>query len=186
MRILMMGNSFTYYHDMPKMLERILGEEVVASTQGGAWLRDHLDPASELNAAFLKLKEEKWDYIVLQEQSKAPIFAPKTFQRSVRGLCELARSLGAKPLLYATWAYREGSEKLAETRMTYAEMDRALYESYHQAAQENGALIADVGKAFTALRDLANLYEDDDYHPSEAGSILAAQCIARVIEADCR
>jgi len=183
MRILMLGNSFTYYHDMPKMLQAILGAEVVSNTKGGAWLRDHLDPQSELSPGTLKaLREEKWDYVILQEQSKAPVFAKKTFHNSVRELCALARAAGAKPLLYATWAYRDGSEKLAETGLSYLQMDAALYESYHEAAKENDALIADVGKAFLALHGLAELYEDDDYHPSAAGSLVAAETIARAIE----
>lgn len=185
MRILMLGNSFTYFHDMPKMLAAILGEEVESNTKGGAFLSEQLDPNSELGARTLKaLREDRWDYVVLQEQSKAPIFAREGFYNSVKKLCELARAAGAKPLLYATWAYREGSEKLAGTELSFDEMNAGLYESYHQAAQDNGALIADVGKAFEALRGLANLYEDDDFHPSAAGSILAAETIARVIERD--
>lgn len=185
MRILMLGNSFTYYHDMPKMLQAILGEEVVSRTKGGAFLHEQFDVSSELGAGTMKLlTEEKWDYVVLQEQSKAPIFAKDDFHASVKQLCDLARKAGAKPLLYASWAYREGSEKLASTGLTCEEMFAGLYESYHQAAKDNDALIADVGKAFDALRGLPNLYEEDAFHPSEAGSILAAQTIARVIEAD--
>ncbi len=185
MRILMLGNSFTYYHDMPKMLAAILGEEVVSRTKGGAFLSEQLDVSTELGAGTMKLlTEEKWDYVVLQEQSKAPIFAREGFHESAKQLCDLAKKAGAKPLLYASWAYREGSEKLASTSLSYEEMSAGLYESYHQAAKDNGALIADVGKAFDALRGLANLYEEDAFHPSEAGSILAAETIARVIEAD--
>ncbi|MBR4081785.1 MAG: hypothetical protein IKK21_08390, partial [Clostridia bacterium] len=51
------------------------------------------------------------------------------------------------------------------------------------AAEVNGALIAEVGTAFTQMRGVVNLYEPDDYHPSEAGSVLAAAVIARAIEA---
>lgn len=185
MRILMLGNSFTYYHDMPKMLAAIMGEEVVAHTRGGAFLHEHLDSQAELGAKTLKaLKEEKWDYVVMQEQSKAPIFAKKDFMDSVGKLCTLIRENGAKPLLYATWAYREGSEKLESTGLSVPEMDRGLYNSYHEAAETNNALIADVGKAHTALRKYAELLEPDDFHPSAAGSILAAETIARVIEKD--
>lgn len=183
MRILMLGNSFTYFHDMPKMLATILGEEVVVHTRGGAFLHEHLDPQAELGSKTLKaLKEEKWDYVVMQEQSKAPIFAREDFQDSVRKLCALIRENGAQPLLYATWAYREGSEKLAGTELSFSEMDARLYDSYHAAAEENGTLIADVGKAFAAQRVFADLYEPDDFHPSAAGSILAAETIAREIE----
>ena len=61
-------------------------------------------------------------------------------------------------------------------------MDQGLYDSYHQAAEENGALVADVGKAFAAMDGLAELLEPDDFHPSEAGSVLAATVIARTIQ----
>ena len=68
--------------------------------------------------------------------------------------------------------------------MTYDEMDDALYAAYHKAADDNHALIADVGKAFTAVRYTVTPYEADDYHPSEAGSMLAAHVIAQTISKD--
>ena len=40
MRILMLGNSFTFYNDMPKTLAQLTGAEVVAHTRGGAGDRD--------------------------------------------------------------------------------------------------------------------------------------------------
>lgn len=185
MKILMLGNSFTYFHEMPKILAKIMDAEVVQHTRGGAFLHEHLDPNEELGAKTLKaLKEEKWDYVVMQEQSKAPIFSKEDFLTSVYNLTELIRENGAKPVLYATWAYREGSKKLADTLLSAEEMDKGLYESYHQAAAEGGTLIADVGKAFAAVREFVDLIEPDDFHPSAAGSILAAETIARVIEKD--
>jgi len=185
MRILMLGNSFTYYNDMPKILAAMLGEEVVSHTKGGAYLSEQLDPDSELGAKTLRaLKEERWDYVVLQEQSIAPVVRKEEFRESVRSLCTLIRASGAKPLLYASWAYQEGSEKLASTGMSFDEMHRALRASYHEAAGQNDALIADVGDSFAAVRGIVGLYVQDAYHPSEAGSVLAASVIARAIEAD--
>lgn len=70
MRILMLGNSFTYFHELPKMVAAMLKAEVVSHTRGGAWLSEQLDPETEMGAKTLKaLAEEKWDYVVLQEQS---------------------------------------------------------------------------------------------------------------------
>ena len=46
MRILMLGNSFTYYNDMPAMLAEITGAEVVQNTRGGARLKEQLSPNS--------------------------------------------------------------------------------------------------------------------------------------------
>ena len=71
--------------------------------------------------------------------------------------------------------------------MSYAEMDKAMYESYHKAGKDNNALVADVGKAFTAMRAMIDPYErTDDYHPSEAGSLLAAHVIAQTLQSDWR
>lgn len=186
MKVLMLGNSFTYYHDMPKMLAALLGEEVDSVTRGGACLYQMLDPQDELSQQVSEaIHRQKWDYIVLQEQSNAPALRPELFHPSVAKLCEIIRANGAKPVLYASWAYREGSEKLASTGMTYDEMDQAMYNSYHKAGEENNALVADVGKAFTAFRGIIDPYEQvDDYHPSEAGSLLAAHVIAKVLEND--
>jgi len=183
MRILMIGNSFTYYHKMPRILGKITGAEVVARAEANAFLNDHLDEDSPIGSATLKLlTEEKWDYVVIQEYSNGPIFRRDAFFKSVRELCRLARESGAVPVLYATWAYREGSEKLAGMNMSYQKMADTLSEAYHSAAEENGGIVADVGKAFTDVREFVELYKEDDYHPSAAGAVLAAETIARAIE----
>ena len=182
MRILMIGNSFIYYHDLPKLLSAVLGEEVESLTKGGSYLYERLDESNELYAPAMKaLTEEKWDYVVLQDNSKGPFLAKSAFMDATKKLCELIKANGATPVMYATWAYREGSEKLASVNRSYPQMDQELYEAYHEAAEANGAIVADVGVAFTALRNLVNLYEPDDFHPSEVGSIVAAYTIANAI-----
>ena len=60
-------------------------------------------------------------------------------------------------------------------------MVQKLSEAYHRAAQENDALIADVGRRFYELSDAQNLYAADGVHPSELGSRIAAETIAAVI-----
>lgn len=184
MKILMLGNSFTYYHDMPRILSAMTGWDVTAHTRGGAWLDEHLDPACELGMKTLPaLRDQHWDYVVLQEYSNGPITDRPRYLRSVQQLCELARTAGAVPVIYASWAYREGSDKLASTGLSYAEMDAALTDACHEAACLNHALVADVGRAFTAARDWLSLYEpSDEYHPTREGSVLIAHEIIRCIE----
>ena len=183
MRILLLGNSFTFYNDMPQMLAQLLSAEVIAHTRGGATLREHLNPETELGQKTLHaLREESWDFVVLQEQSIAPVTRREKFLASVRELCPLIRQAGAQPVLYATWAYREGSEKLAKTGLTYEQMSRALAESYRAAAVENNALLAEVGTKFDQARARFELYRpEDDYHPTLAGSHLIAQTLAETI-----
>lgn len=182
MRILMLGNSFTYFNDMPELLAALTGWEVASHTRGGAYLYEHLDPGAELGQKTLPaLQNERWDYVVLQEQSRGPYEQREQFLKSARELCPLIRAAGAVPVLYATWAYRDGSQRLCDTGLTYEQMLAALCEGYHAAAQENGALVADVGQAFAAVKDKLDLYVADDYHPSQTGSLLAALTIAQCI-----
>lgn len=182
MRILMLGNSFTYYNDMPRLLAMMTGWEIAAHTRGGAYLSEHLDPSAELGQKTLPaLKEEQWDYVVMQEQSRGPYEKREQFLESVRELCPLIRAAGAMPVLYSTWAYREGSQRLADTGLAYNDMLRMLSEGYRTAALENGALVANAGQAFAATKELLDLYAPDDYHPSLHGSLLAAMTIEQCI-----
>ena len=117
--------------------------------------------------------------------SHGPFSSPERFFASVQQLCAQIRAAGAVPILYATWAYQKGSAKLAAKSWDYDEMAHALteaYRAYRTAAKENQALLAEVGLRFYQLADACNLYAADGIHPSEAGSRLAAETIAAVIQ----
>ena len=182
MRILMLGNSLTSAQDMPDILAELTGAEVVCHTRGGARLSEHLNPNTRLGARTqAALAKEQWDYVVLQEMSHGPITAPKSFFSSVEQLCRQIRANGAVPILFATWTYQKGGAKLTDKGWDYDEMAQKLSEAYHKAAQENNALIADVGRRFYELSDTQDLYAADSIHPSELGSRIAAETIAAVI-----
>lgn len=182
MRILMLGNSFIFVNDMPTMLAQITGAEVVHHTRGGARLAEHLNPDTKMGARTQEaLKKEKWDYVILQEMSNGPITARERFLKNAAKLCEQIRANEAEPVFYATWAYQRGGKQLKSFGMEYEEMYQKMYESYHEAAEQNHALIADVGKRFYELADTKELYAEDGCHPNEEGSRIAAETIAAVI-----
>lgn len=182
MRVLMLGNSFTFYHDMPQLLAELTGAEVVPHTRGGARLSEQLNPETGLGARTLAaLADESWDYVVLQEMSNGPLTTPKSFFSSVEQLCARIRENGAVPVLYATWAYQKGGAELTSKGWDYDEMAHGLAEAYRRAAQENHALLAEVGKQFYERSATENLYEADGSHPNEQGSRIAAETIAEVI-----
>ena len=182
-RILMLGNSFTFTNHMPQMLAQLTGAEVVHHTRGGARLSEHLNPKTKLGAKTQEvLDKEHWDYVVLQEMSHGPITAPGSFFASVEQLCNKIWENGAVPILYATWAYQRGGAKLTAKGWDYSEMAHKMSEAYHKAARENHALLADVGRKFYELSDTQNLYAADGVHPSELGSRIAAETIAAVIQ----
>lgn len=183
MRILMLGNSFTFANNMPQTLAQVTGAEVVQHTRGGARLSEQLNPRTRLGAQTqTALKTEHWDYVVLQEMSHGPITSPKSFFSSVEQLCRQIRENGAVPILYATWAYQKDGEPLAAKGWGYDEMAQKLSEAYRQAALENHALLAEVGQRFYELSNSQNLYADDGIHPNELGSRIAADTIAWTIQ----
>jgi hypothetical protein len=181
----MLGNSFTFVNNMPDILAQLIGAEVVHHTRGGARLAEQLNPETKMGGLTqAALQNEKWDYVILQEMSNAPISSKKSFLKNVGLLCEQIRSNGAKPILYATWAYQRGGKQLESFGMDYDEMYSQMYSAYHEAGEQNQALIADVGKKFYELADTQNLYAEDGCHPNEAGSRIAAETITEVISAD--
>lgn len=182
MRILMLGNSLTFYNDMPARLAGLIGAEVTAHTRGGARLSEHINPKTELGSKTLPaLETEPWDYVILQEMSNAPITSKAAFLRSISALCEKIHNAGATPLLFATWAYQKGSPQMEKMDISYDVMAAQMAESYREAAEQNDALLAEVGTAFYEHSKSENLYADDGCHPNEAGSKLAAEIIAAVI-----
>ena len=182
MRILMLGNSLTFANHMPQMLAEWTGAEVIHHTRAGARLSEQLNSGTRLGAKTqAALTKETWDYVVLQEMSHGPITSPERFFASAQQLCTQIRENGAIPIFYATWAYRKDSSKLLAKGWNYAEMARELSEAYQKAAQNNHALLADVGRRFYELAENAELYASDGIHPSELGSRIASRTIAAVI-----
>ena len=183
MRILMLGNSYTFANDLPQQLAALTGAEVVHHTRGGARLAEQLNPKTKMGARTqAALSDVAWDYVILQEMSNAPIASKEKFMQSVTKLVDLIRQNGAMPVLYATWAYECGGKQLAAFGMDYDEMALAMQTNYREAAESTGALLAEVGKAFYERADKEAIYAADGSHPNEVGSSIAAEIIAQTIQ----
>lgn len=197
MKILMLGNSLTAANHMPVMLAQKLDAEVTVHARGGARLAEQLNPETKMGARTAQvLRERNFDYVILQEMSHGPVTATQRYFESVEKLAKLVREAGAVPVLYATWAFRPGCEKLESIGMDAEEMHRQMQEAF-RAAVENDALaasansasategnqllLANVGEAFRERGFADELYAPDGLHPSEEGSRLAADVIADVI-----
>ena len=191
MRILMFGNSFTYYNDMPAMLSELLEAEVRAVTRGGAKLSEFRDPKREIGReAEEVLRSGRWDYVVLQDQSSRPVRFRDSFLRDVHILSRKIRSVGAVPLLFATWPYRPGADQYGKTGLNFDSLGAGLSEAYRAAGEKEGLSVADAGRRFIKLWESGNeedregLYAEDGSHPGTAGSRIAAECIAEALRKD--
>lgn len=181
MNILFIGNSYTYYNDMPAIFAALAQDNgnpvcVDAVTKGGRKLYANLDPEDEYCQRILALTGEKsYDVLILQEQSYFPLVDSKNF---CRGVTELKKLVNAKrTLLYATWGRGEGCPLLEEHGWTSEGMTGDLYDAYLLAAELSGSEICPVGKCFLALGKEApeiELYNPDLSHPSYEGSCVAA------------
>lgn len=182
MRILMLGNSLTTANGLPALLAERLDAEIAVHARGGARLVEHLNPNTKLGAKTMgAMQPGRWDFVVLQEMSNAPVRNRERFLHAAEMLCEQARNCGAQPVVYATWAYAPSCPKLRKLGLTHAEMHAALHSAFLQAAHDGQALLADVGTAFFEHPGNVALYAPDGVHPSAAGTALAVNCLASAI-----
>lgn len=187
MKVLFIGNSFTYFNEMQELFQNLCvyaGFDVTAKrrTVGGYGMEHHTDFESEHGKAVLADLSEGWDYVVLQGQSAQPALNRQVFLTGAKILAEKVRESGAKPVFYQTWAYRDGTEKIRSTGYSYADFFAGLKEGYALAAQENDAPQVYVGQLFFDLNQPAgplDLICEDHFHPTLLGSFAAAVCFFR-------
>ena len=187
LRVLFIGNSYTYYNEVWTMLEGI------ARADGRAVIPDHvtkggwtLEQMASLDDEFGKQAHEKltdpdthYDVVFLQENSVIPAAAPGLFYDAVRSLFQKAKAKGAEVVLYQTWGRKSGADKLEEYGWTNESMTRLLAKSYEAAADECETALSPVGTAFYDVythHPEIELYNPDKSHPSATGTYLAALC----------
>ena len=182
-RILFIGNSYTYFNDMPQIFARICkenGKDVIADsvTCGGYTLEQFLSEEDEYGARMRKmLSEGGCDYAVMQEQSVRPVTQTDIFLDSVVKLADIIRSCGAEPVLYQTWARAEGSETLTELGLSREQMQTQLRLAYEKAAAKTGAKLVYAGdRVSEAYKNGEDVICEDKSHPTQKGSeIIAAE-----------
>ncbi len=176
-KILFLGNSFTYYYNLPELVEEGARGELICHsiTRGGAYLNAYKTPTDELR---IRLDEmvfnNEYDYVVLQEQSLNAILNFADFESSVKHVKSLVGK--AKILIYQTWSYADGSPLLLSTGLTFDEMTDGLENAANRVAKEINADVIPVGRVFyNAIKNgRADLYDADCLHPSRVGTALAA------------
>jgi uncharacterized protein DUF4886 len=171
LRILFIGNSYTYYNAMPDMLAAMAERagksvEVKLEAPGGFNFQKHW----EKGRATAVIREGGWDVVVLQNQSSEPVRDPERMMRYGKLLVAEVDQAGARKVYYQTWAYRHEGDG----------MHSGLVRAYGQLAEVTRGEVAPVGEAFRKVRrekPELELYADDGSHPSKLGSYVAAMVI---------
>lgn len=169
-RVLFVGNSFTYYNSLPLTLAALVMDSktqppvtVAQVVWGGAHLQEHFKRGAARTSI---AKDGPWTYVVLQEQSHTPIAVPDEFLAAVQQFDYDIKNVRAMTVLYETWADKATPEDQS-----------SLTAAYTKAASQTRALLVPVGDAFAkCLREHSeiNLYNPDGKHPSREGTYLAA------------
>lgn len=189
--ILFIGNSYTFWCDLPNLFRRAaesagIDVTVDSVTHGGYSLitfadaNDHkVDDLGEGNGSMVaeKLNDNKYDIVFLQDYSTQTLNAKKDFYAGVYLLNEKVKSNGAKSMLYATWARKEGSLDLGN--YTVESMTKTIAANYNVMGEILNIPVSPVGIAFykciTKYKDI-ELYDSDMSHPSIYGHYLASLC----------
>ncbi len=181
--ILFLGNSFTHMNDMPAIFNKIAiakGKSVHVSknTQAGASFHVH---TTRLDM-FEKIKERKWDYIVLQAYSRE-FCHPKHYidTASIPYITQIIDSIKlnnacSNLLLYNTWGYKNGFAEREEIN-TYEKMQDSIICGYKYVSDIYKIPIVPVGMVWKYVRENnpeLNLYVEDEAHPNKLGSYLSA------------
>jgi hypothetical protein len=171
-RILLVGNSFTFYNNgIHTHLRGMLREtepgreppfQLKSLTLSGGYLSEQ---AAGLKSA---LATWDWDVVVLQGHSLEAHDTDRVpgFLAAAETLSQAVRDDDAEPFLFMTWAYDGRPEMLPVIRR-----------NYHLAAHTTDSRLIPVGEAFEqALKDIPGiqLYHADRKHPSPEGTYLAA------------
>jgi hypothetical protein len=170
-RILFVGNSLTFANDLPAKvaeLARATGEDVQCEMVAlpDFSLEDHWQKGDAVRA----IRRGGWTYVVLQQGPSALPESRVLLIDYVKKFDAEIRKVRAKTALFTVWP----------TLQRRADFPRVV-ESYALAARAVGGVLLPVGDEFRVLmkRDpRADLYGIDGFHPSAAGTALAARIIA--------
>ena len=178
MRVAFVGNSYTYYNELPTMLATLaaltparVNMHHASVTPGGSSLADHADgsKASGVATAAMLAQPPGWDFVVLQDQSQAPgggmdgdsgAGVGEARARSLAALRDFyapaIAAARATPVLYSTWGRHGGDPYNAECGYGSFEgmtaRTSAGYVAYAAALEDavpgSAPLIVPAGRAF--------------------------------------
>jgi hypothetical protein len=165
-RVLFVGNSLTEANSLPAMVAQLVPVDVEARVVGGYALEDHWRTTDITEV----IARGRYDVVVLQQ---GPSSLPESRANLVewsKTFAEAIRAAGGRPAFYTVWP--ESWRRSA--------FDAVIY-SYRAAAREVNGLLLPAGAAWKSVlrtNPKLALYGRDGFHPTRAGTYLAALTVA--------
>lgn len=169
-RVLFVGNSLTYINNLPEIINQLASSRkqkfaYKMITYPNFSLEDHWNKGEVQKV----LAKEKWDFVIMQQGPSALAESRQVLVEYTKKFASVITRAGAKPGLYMVWSAADRIGDFAEVSL-----------SYQTAAKEVSGLFFPAGKAWLEAwksDPTLELYSADRFHPSFAGSYLAALVI---------
>lgn len=178
MKVLFLGNSHTFFNDMPELfarfVERTTGAkpEVVMLAYSGRDLEWH---RKEYFALRFNLLYGGYDYCVIQQAAHP--YPPVESTLGIGGeIIDLCQRCGVKPVVYMTWAEKR-----------FPEHQQIMIDTCEQLAREHDALLAPIGRIWQQLQQSCpelELYHTDGEHAGPYGDFLIAVVLCKLLTGD--
>lgn len=163
-RVLFLGNSLTYTNDLPQLVESLARLGGVTTLRTAVLARPDYSLEDHWNEGVAPrwLREQKWEYVVMQQGSSALPQNQVYLRTWTETFAPLIRGAGAKPVLLMVWPTQDRLFDFPNVQT-----------SYRNAATAVNGLFAPGGDAWVAYGVFGRLYSDG-LHPTILGSYLAA------------
>ena len=155
MNILFIGNSYTYFNDLPAVFSALAnenGKHVTAHsvTRGGRKLNQFMDTEDDCTKELgcVLADNPPYDAVFMQEQSLLPALDHDAFLSGVTFVKRMADTRTDRFILYTTWARKLGSPDLDTHGWSRVRMTLLLDESYRRAGKALDIPVSPVGINF--------------------------------------
>lgn len=175
MKVLFIGNSHTYFNDMPALFAdmycqlRGIRPDVTMLAYSGRTLKWHYN---EYFALRFEMLYGNYDYCVIQQYAHPFPDLAETVEY-MNEIISLAKANDIKPIIFMTWAEKNKPE-----------MTAVMSETYRNLAASNDCSLAEIGEVFAEILARVpeiELYFRDGEHASVYGDYLTAALLAGMI-----
>jgi hypothetical protein len=199
LHVLFIGNSFTFYHDIPQQLANIASSDpgnktqliIQSVTRGGIGLKELWQDGKAVQLIRKGPGDKRyWDDVVIQQFSNWAMrreWIDDTNDFAERFRDEITKSR-ARTLVYLTWVKRPYSHWYTDKGQEFMGNAEYMYNHFrdatHALADRLNAQPVDVGIYWYLVlgeEPDIDLYEADGTHPNSAGSYLSALVFYRTL-----
>lgn len=183
-RVLFIGNSFTYSSNLPAILRNLAqSQNKIVTTQENLISGVSFAQHARNDSTYKLIRQANYDYVVLQGFSREFTHHDSIVEeKSLPFVQKLMDSIhyhnpSAIPIFYMTWGYKNGTTIQPTPFSNFDDMNDIIQQRYEKLAEDYQCWVAPVGVAWAKIvknNPEINLYAKDNYHPTLAASYLAA------------